>query len=77
MIAVLLAVLGAGTFLFGRVIDDFTLSVVLQGLRFVLVAAAGLAYARRTPGLLRPVAGDARGVCRARLAGVLLDDHPR
>ncbi len=56
-IGILLAVLGAGMLAFGRLIDDFTLSVALQVAWFALVAGTGLVYARRTPGLLGPVAG--------------------
>lgn len=57
VIGILLTVLGAGMLAFGRLVDDFTLSVALQVAWFALVAGAGLVYARRTPGLLRPVAG--------------------
>jgi hypothetical protein len=57
VLAVLLTVLGAGMLAFGRLVDDFTVSIALQVLWFALVAIAGILYARRTPGLLRPVAG--------------------
>lgn len=57
VLAILLLALGAGTLAFGRLIDDFSASIALQVLWFALVAGAGILYARRTPGLLRPVAG--------------------
>jgi hypothetical protein len=57
VVAVLLGVIGAGMLAFGRLVDDFTISVVLQTLWFAAVAAGALLYARRRPGLLRPVAG--------------------
>lgn len=53
----LLAALGVGFVAFGRLIDDFTLSLVLQAVWFAAVATAALLLARRSPGLRAPVIG--------------------
>jgi hypothetical protein len=54
-LAGLLAALGAGTLVIGRVIQDFTATLILTGLWFGLVAVAALVLARRAPALRLPV----------------------
>jgi hypothetical protein len=53
----LLAALGIGFLAFGRFVDDFTLSLVLQAVWFAVVAAGALLLVRRSPGLRTPVLG--------------------
>lgn len=52
-----LAALGIGFVVFGRFVDDFTLSLVLQAAWFALVAAGTLLFTRGRPGLRTPVLG--------------------
>ena len=53
----LLAALGVGFVAFGRFVDDFTLSLVLQAVWFAVVATVALLLVRRSPGLRTPVLG--------------------